>query len=73
MRWAYRIGRLAGTDIKVHVTFPLVVAWWSYSGYVEGGQQAAIWNGGRSGFDAVLRTRAHSPKKGGGGLSWVKE
>ena len=33
----------------------------------------AIWNGGKSGFDAVLRTRANSPKKGGGGLSWVKE
>jgi len=35
----------------------------------------AIWNGGRSGFDAVLRTRAASLKKGGGsgGLSWVKE
>jgi hypothetical protein len=33
----------------------------------------AIWNGGKSGFDAVLRTRAHSPKKVAGGLSWVKE
>lgn len=33
----------------------------------------AIWNGGRSGFDAVLRTRANSPKKGAGGFSWVKE
>lgn len=33
----------------------------------------AIWNGGKSGFDAVLRTRANSPKKGGGGISWVKE
>ncbi len=32
----------------------------------------AIWNGGRSGFDAVLRTRANSPKKTGG-FSWVKE
>ena len=32
----------------------------------------AVWNGGKSGFDAVLRTRANSPKKGGG-LSWVKE
>lgn len=32
----------------------------------------AIWNGGRSGFDAVLRTRANSPRKGGG-LSWVRE
>jgi hypothetical protein len=33
----------------------------------------AIWNGGKSGFEAVLRTRANSPRKGGGGLSWVKE
>lgn len=33
----------------------------------------AIWNGGKSGFDAVLRTRANSPKKGVGGFSWVKE
>lgn len=33
----------------------------------------AIWNGGRSGFDAVLRTRANSPKKGAGAFSWVKE
>lgn len=37
------------------------------------GLLTAIWNGGRSGFDAVLRTRAASPKKGAGGLSWVKE
>lgn len=34
----------------------------------------AVWNGGKSGFDAVLRTRAATQKKGGGGgLSWVKE
>jgi hypothetical protein len=32
----------------------------------------SIWNGGKSGFDAVLRTRANSPKKVGG-FSWVKE
>jgi hypothetical protein len=32
----------------------------------------SIWNGGKSGFDAVLRTRANSPKKAGG-FSWVKE
>jgi len=33
----------------------------------------AIWNGGKSGFDAVLRTRAASPKRGAAGLGWVKE
>lgn len=32
----------------------------------------AAYNGGKSGFDAVMRTRANSPKKGGN-LSWVKE
>lgn len=33
----------------------------------------AIWNGGKSGFDAVLRTRAGASKKTTGGFSWVKE
>lgn len=37
------------------------------------GLLTAIWNGGKSGFDAVLRTRANSPKKVSGGFSWVKE
>lgn len=37
------------------------------------GLLTAIWNGGKSGFDAVLRTRAHAPKRGAAGLSWVKE
>ncbi|PZP28362.1 MAG: hypothetical protein DI603_19555 [Roseateles depolymerans] len=32
-----------------------------------------IWNGGKSGFEAVLRTRANSPKRGAGAFSWVKE
>ncbi len=36
------------------------------------GLLVAIWNGGKSGFDAVLRTRAGAPKKVGG-MSWVKE
>lgn len=33
----------------------------------------AIWNGGKSGFDAVLRTRANSPKRGAASFGWVKE
>jgi len=36
------------------------------------GLLTALWNGGKSGFDAVLRTRANAPKKVGG-FSWVKE
>ncbi len=42
MRWSYRIGRIAGTDIKVHVTFMLLVGWWAVMGYQEGGPSGAL-------------------------------
>lgn len=42
MRWSYTIGRIAGTDIKVHVTFLLIVGWWALIGYSEGGPGAAL-------------------------------
>jgi Zn-dependent protease/CBS domain-containing protein len=42
MRWAYRIGTIAGTEIKVHVTFLLIVAWWALIGYGEAGPTGAL-------------------------------
>src|SRR5919107_820646 len=42
MQWSYTIGRIAGTDIKVHVTFLLVVGWWAFIGYSQGGLTAAL-------------------------------
>jgi stage IV sporulation protein FB len=42
MRWSYRIGRLAGTEIKVHVTFLLLVGLWAIQGYDEGGAAGAL-------------------------------
>jgi Zn-dependent protease/CBS domain-containing protein len=42
MRWSYTIGRIAGTDIKVHITFLLIVGWWAVIGYSEGGPRAAL-------------------------------
>jgi len=42
MRWSYTIGRIAGTDIKVHVTFLLIVGWWALIGYSEGGPDQAL-------------------------------
>ena len=42
MRWSYRIGRIAGTDIKVHVTFLLLVGLWAVRGYDEGGTGGAV-------------------------------
>ncbi len=42
MQWSFRIGRVGGTDIKVHITFLALVAWWGYSAYADGGRAAAI-------------------------------
>jgi Zn-dependent protease len=42
MKWSYRIGRIAGTDIKVHVTFLLIVGLWAWQGYEEAGPAGAI-------------------------------
>src|SRR5689334_21014892 len=42
MRWSWKIGTVAGTQIKVHVTFLLVVAWWAVMGYQEGGGSGAV-------------------------------
>ncbi|HEU4681324.1 MAG TPA: site-2 protease family protein, partial [Gemmatimonadales bacterium] len=42
MKWVYTIGRIAGTDIKVHVTFILFLGWWALLGYQAGGSAAAV-------------------------------
>src|SRR3954454_13271840 len=42
MRWAYRIGAVAGTEIKVHATFLLVVGWWALIGYSDAGAAGAL-------------------------------
>lgn len=33
MRWTYGIGRLAGLDIRVHVTFPILIGWVALSAW----------------------------------------
>src|SRR5438045_6923429 len=44
MGWSLNIGSVAGTAIRVHVTFLLFLAWIFGVSYVSGGPQAA-WNG----------------------------
>jgi Zn-dependent protease/CBS domain-containing protein len=42
MKWSYTIGRIAGTEIKVHVTFLLLLGWWALIGYSRGGFAAGL-------------------------------
>ncbi len=44
MSWSLNIGSIAGTAVRIHVTFLLFLAWIFGVSYVSGGPQAA-WNG----------------------------
>jgi Zn-dependent protease/CBS domain-containing protein len=44
MKWSYSIGRVSGIDVRVHATFLLLLLFWGYVGYTEGGQSAAIFS-----------------------------
>ena len=40
MKWSWRIGRVAGIDIAVHATFPLLLAWIALAAVGSGGTAA---------------------------------
>lgn len=42
MSWSYRIVRIAGTDVKMHVTFLLLPILWGLQGYETGGTSGAL-------------------------------
>lgn len=42
MRWSYRIARFAGTDIKMHITFLLLIVWAGMEGYSQAGAAGAV-------------------------------
>ena len=42
MNWSYRILRIAGTDVKVHVTFVLLLIWQGLAGYQSGGAEELL-------------------------------
>jgi Zn-dependent protease/CBS domain-containing protein len=46
LTWSIAIGRIAGSEIRIHLTFLILLAWIAIAQYLQGGQQAAI--------DAVL-------------------
>src|SRR4051812_31827983 len=42
MRWTYTLGRVGETEIKLHLTFFLLLAYWAVGGYDAGGMAGAI-------------------------------
>jgi stage IV sporulation protein FB len=44
MRWSFNIGSIAGTAIRIHITFVLFLAWIFVASYTAGGAEAA-WSG----------------------------
>ena len=44
MSWTITIGRVAGTEVKVHLTFFILVAFWAMQGYQQGGNAGAWQN-----------------------------
>ena len=44
MTWSFSIGRLFGTDVRVHLTFFLLLAWVGYAAFAQGGWPAAVEN-----------------------------
>ncbi len=44
MAWSFALGRLLGSELRVHVTFFLLLAWVGFAAYSSGGWPAAIEN-----------------------------
>lgn len=44
MTWSFSVGRLFGSELRVHVTFFLLLAWVGFAAYGDGGWPAAINN-----------------------------
>lgn len=42
MGWSLSLGRIAGTEVRIHITFFLLIVWFAVSAGSRGGQAAAI-------------------------------
>jgi Zn-dependent protease len=56
VRWSYRIVTLFGTEVRIHVTFVALLAWYALVAWRMGGEAAAAWSLGFLGlvFTSVL-------------------
>jgi Zn-dependent protease/CBS domain-containing protein len=44
MTWSFPVGRLLGSELRVHATFFLLLAWIGLAAYAERGMEAALYN-----------------------------
>ena len=44
MKWSAKLGRFAGIDVFVHVTFPLLLLWFGYAAWLRTGTVAGVVN-----------------------------
>lgn len=44
MTWSFAVGRLLGSELRVHATFFLLLAWVGFAAYSDGGWPAAFDN-----------------------------
>lgn len=44
MTWSFSLGRLFGSELRIHVTFFLLLAWIGYAAYAQDGWPAAVEN-----------------------------
>ncbi len=42
MTWSFPVGRILGTEVRVHATFFLLLLWIGVAGFLEGGSRDAI-------------------------------
>ena len=42
MAWSITVGRIAGTAVRIHVTFLLLLAWIGWASWRTGGSEAAV-------------------------------
>ena len=42
MGWSFRVARFGDTDVRIHVTFLLLLAFFAFSGYQQGGATGAV-------------------------------
>lgn len=42
MGWSISLGRIAGTEVRIHLTFFLLIAWFAFAAGSKGGQAAAV-------------------------------